>query len=79
MGSVEANHSSRRGEPSKIIHRTKRRQGVRLDMTPMVDVAFLLLTFLIDLLDEIHMAKMGRFSVAPMEDVDREILKNIPS
>ena len=34
-----------KGKKGKGIHRPKRRVGVRIDMTPMVDVAFLLLIF----------------------------------
>ncbi|HEV8538194.1 MAG TPA: biopolymer transporter ExbD [Bacteroidota bacterium] len=164
MGSGEAGHASRRTGAPKLNRTKKRRQGVRIDMTPMVDVAFLLLTFfmlttslmghqimeinlppgsrevpygnvlflrvsnenvvywnigldipvkialdslndlvtrhsvqnpnlitllkvdrkaryhsIIDLLDEIQMAKMGRFSIAPMEEGDREMLKKLPS
>ena len=75
-------------------------------MTPMVDVAFLLLRFfmltrqyqqnsrlitllkidckaryhsIIDLLDELQIANGGRFSILPMNEAEREILKNIRS
>ena len=46
MGAVDTPQprSAKKGGKGKI-HRPKRRVGVRIDMTPMVDVAFLLLIF----------------------------------
>jgi biopolymer transport protein ExbD len=44
MASVETGASRSHGKVAKK-HKKKRRLGVRVDMTPMVDVAFLLLTF----------------------------------
>jgi biopolymer transport protein ExbD len=46
MGAVDTPQprASKKGGKGKI-HRPKRRVGVRIDMTPMVDVAFLLLIF----------------------------------
>jgi len=44
MGAVDA-PAPRGHDKKKKKHKKKRRIGVRLDMTPMVDVAFLLLTF----------------------------------
>ena len=44
MGAVDTpERSSKKGK--KGAHRPKRRVGIRIDMTPMVDVAFLLLIF----------------------------------
>ena len=44
MGAVDTPQRST-GKKSKGHHRPKRRVGIRIDMTPMVDVAFLLLIF----------------------------------
>jgi len=44
MAAVESGQSRAHGKAAKK-HKKKRRLGVRVDMTPMVDVAFLLLTF----------------------------------
>ncbi len=44
MGAVDS-PAPRGHDKKKKKHKKKRRLGVRLDMTPMVDVAFLLLTF----------------------------------
>jgi biopolymer transport protein ExbD len=46
MGAVDTPQREKKG-PKKGggVHRPKRRVGVRIDMTPMVDVAFLLLIF----------------------------------
>src|SRR5947208_6239862 len=46
MGAVDPPQRERKG-PKKGggVHRPKRRVGIRIDMTPMVDVAFLLLIF----------------------------------
>jgi len=46
MGAVDTPQprAAKKGKGGKI-HRPKRRVGVRIDMTPMVDVAFLLLIF----------------------------------
>ena len=46
MGAVDAPQTrSSTKKKGKGFHRPKRRVGVRIDMTPMVDVAFLLLIF----------------------------------
>ena len=44
MAAVDAAAPRARGKHKKK-HKMKRRLGIRIDMTPMVDVAFLLLTF----------------------------------
>ena len=43
MGAVDIGGGRSHGKKGK--HKKKRRIGIRLDMTPLVDVAFLLLTF----------------------------------
>jgi biopolymer transport protein ExbD len=46
MGAVDAPQTRSSGKKKgKGFHRPKRRVGIRIDMTPMVDVAFLLLIF----------------------------------
>jgi len=45
MASVDTPQPRNTGKKGKGFHRPKRRVGVRIDMTPMVDVAFLLLIF----------------------------------
>ena len=46
MGAVDAPQTRSSGKKKgKGMHRPKRRVGIRIDMTPMVDVAFLLLIF----------------------------------
>ena len=46
MGAVDTpQRSSKKATKGGKVHRPKRRVGIRIDMTPMVDVAFLLLIF----------------------------------
>lgn len=45
MGAVDTPQRQSKGKKGPGAHRPKRRVGVRIDMTPMVDVAFLLLIF----------------------------------
>jgi biopolymer transport protein ExbD len=45
MGAVDTPERKSGKSKSKSFHRPKRRVGIRIDMTPMVDVAFLLLIF----------------------------------
>ena len=45
MGAVDTPQPRAGKKKGKGIHRPKRRVGIRIDMTPMVDVAFLLLIF----------------------------------
>ena len=45
MGAVDTPQPRQGKQKGKGIHRPKRRVGIRIDMTPMVDVAFLLLIF----------------------------------
>lgn len=45
MGAVDTPQRSSGKKKGKGVHRPKRRVGIRIDMTPMVDVAFLLLIF----------------------------------
>jgi len=46
VGAVDTpDRSSKKGKGKKGFGRPKRRLGIRIDMTPMVDVAFLLLIF----------------------------------
>ncbi len=45
MAGMDSGAAPRGHDKKKKKHRKMRRLGVRLDMTPMVDVAFLLLTF----------------------------------
>ena len=45
MGAVDTPQRDRGGKKRKGARRPKRRVGIRIDMTPMVDVAFLLLIF----------------------------------
>ena len=46
MGAVDTPQREKKGKKKGGgVHRPKRRVGVRIDMTPMVDVAFLLLIF----------------------------------
>jgi biopolymer transport protein ExbD len=45
MAAVDVGGPSPRGKKTGGIRRPKKRLGVRIDMTPMVDIAFLLLIF----------------------------------
>jgi len=45
VGAVDAPQPRSQGKKGKGFHRPKRRVGIRIDMTPMVDIAFLLLIF----------------------------------
>jgi biopolymer transport protein ExbD len=45
MGAVDTPQPSRSKKKGGGFHRPKRRIGIRIDMTPMVDIAFLLLIF----------------------------------
>ncbi|MCU0412291.1 MAG: biopolymer transporter ExbD [Bacteroidetes bacterium] len=83
-------------------HKGKRRMGTHIDMTPLVDVAFLLLTFFmltttfslpqvleinlppidrkakysysVQMIDELNLASITRFSLAPLLDADKKII-----
>lgn len=45
MGAVDTPQKKERGKKKKGFHRPKKRLGVKIDMTPFVDIAFLLLIF----------------------------------
>jgi biopolymer transport protein ExbD len=45
MAGVDLGGGARHGKAKKGLKRPKRRIGIRIDMTPMVDIAFLLLIF----------------------------------
>lgn len=45
MGAVDTPERKKKAKKGGGVHRPKRRVGIRIDMTPMVDVAFLLLIF----------------------------------
>src|SRR6266480_1203163 len=45
MGAVDTPQPRQGKQRGRGMHRPKRRVGIRIDMTPMVDVAFLLLIF----------------------------------
>ena len=45
MASIDVNNPLLRHKKQKNAHTYRRRLGIRINMTPMVDVAFLLLTF----------------------------------
>lgn len=49
MANIDAGNPLRKHELKANLHKRSRRLGVRIDMTPMVDVAFLLLIFFISL------------------------------
>jgi biopolymer transport protein ExbD len=61
-----------RGRPGK--RRKKRRVGVRIDMTPMVDVAFLLLTFF--MLTTVFSAPQTMEITMPPSDVKVEVAES---
>ena len=45
MAAVDVGGPSPRGKKTGGLRRPKKRLGIRIDMTPMVDIAFLLLIF----------------------------------
>ena len=76
MGAVDTPQREKKGKKGGGGHRPKRRVGVRIDMTPMVDVAFLLLIFFMvttvfrrPLAMEVNMPKPGDKVEVPESNV----------
>ena len=70
MGAVDTPERKTKGK--KGAHRKKRRVGVRIDMTPMVDVAFLLLIFFM-VTTVFRTPQALEINLPPKEDVKVEI------
>jgi biopolymer transport protein ExbD len=76
MGAVDT-PQPRGGKPSKGkgFHRPKRRVGIRIDMTPMVDVAFLLLIFFM-VTTVFRTPQALEINLPPKEDVKVDIARS---
>jgi biopolymer transport protein ExbD len=70
MGAVDTPERASKGK--KGAHRKKRRVGIRIDMTPMVDVAFLLLIFFM-VTTVFRTPQALEINLPPKEDVKVEI------
>ena len=76
MGAVDTPQREKKG-PKKGggVHRPKRRVGVRIDMTPMVDVAFLLLIFFM-VTTVFRTPQALEINLPPKEDVKVDIAQS---
>jgi biopolymer transport protein ExbD len=76
MADVGGGGGAPRGhDKKKKKHKAKRRLGVRLDMTPMVDVAFLLLTFFM-LTTTYNRPQTMEINLPPDKDVKVEVAES---
>ena len=74
MGAVDT-PQPRAGKKGKGHHRPKRRVGVRIDMTPMVDVAFLLLIFFM-VTTVFRTPQALEINLPPVNDTPKEIAES---
>ncbi|HKQ58158.1 MAG TPA: biopolymer transporter ExbD [Candidatus Eisenbacteria bacterium] len=75
MGAVDAPQTRSSKKKGKGFHRPKRRVGVRIDMTPMVDVAFLLLIFFM-VTTVFRTPQALEINLPPDKDVKIEVAKS---
>ena len=75
MGAVDTPQPRASKKKAKGFHRPKRRVGVRVDMTPMVDVAFLLLIFFM-VTTVFRTPQALEINLPPDEDVKIEIAES---
>lgn len=72
MAGMDAGAAPRGHDKKKKKHKKMRRLGVRIDMTPMVDVAFLLLTFFM-LTTSMKRPQTMEINLPPNKDVKVEV------
>ena len=75
MGAVDTPQRQPKGGKGKSFRRPKRRVGVRIDMTPMVDVAFLLLIFFM-VTTVFRTPQALEINLPPKEDVKVDIAQS---
>ena len=75
MGAVDTPQRERGGKKKGGFRRPKRRVGVRIDMTPMVDVAFLLLIFFM-VTTVFRTPQALEINLPPKEDVKVDIAQS---
>uniref|UniRef100_A0A832MMF6 Biopolymer transporter ExbD n=1 Tax=Eiseniibacteriota bacterium TaxID=2212470 RepID=A0A832MMF6_UNCEI len=75
MGAVDTPQRESKGKKGKGFHRPKRRVGIRIDMTPMVDVAFLLLIFFM-VTTVFRTPQALEINLPPDEDVKIEVAES---
>ena len=75
MGAVDTPERKTKAKKGKGIKRPKRRLGIRIDMTPMVDVAFLLLIFFM-VTTVFRTPQALEINLPPDEDVKIEIAES---
>ena len=75
MGAVDTPQPRAGKSKSKGIHRPKRRLGIRIDMTPMVDVAFLLLIFFM-VTTVFRTPQALEINLPPKEDIKVDIARS---
>jgi len=75
MGAVDTPQPRQGKQRGKGMHRPKRRVGIRIDMTPMVDVAFLLLIFFM-VTTVFRTPQALEINLPPKEDVKVDIAQS---
>ncbi len=75
MAGMDASAAPRGHDKKKKKHKKMRRLGVRIDMTPMVDVAFLLLTFFM-LTTSMKRPQTMEINLPPNKDVKVEVAQS---
>ncbi len=75
MGAVDTPQPRAGKQKGKGIHRPKRRVGIRIDMTPMVDVAFLLLIFFM-VTTVFRTPQALEINLPPKEDIKVDIARS---
>src|SRR5258705_13515580 len=75
MGAVDTAQREHKKKGGKSFRRPKRRVGVRIDMTPMVDVAFLLLIFFM-VTTVFRTPQALEINLPPKEDVKVDIAQS---
>jgi biopolymer transport protein ExbD len=75
VGAVDTPQRAEKGKKGKAFRRPKRRVGIRIDMTPMVDVAFLLLIFFM-VTTVFRTPQALEINLPPKEDVKVDIAQS---
>jgi biopolymer transport protein ExbD len=75
VGAVDTPQRAAKGGKGKQFRRPKRRVGIRIDMTPMVDVAFLLLIFFM-VTTVFRTPQALEINLPPKEDVKVDIAQS---
>jgi len=75
VGAVDSPEPRSKGKKGKGFHRPKRRVGIRIDMTPMVDIAFLLLIFFM-VTTVFRTPQALEINLPPDEDIQIEVAES---